>query len=88
MLYQISKNCRTNVEMIEKCYGSHIKNQLSAAAINVARFARNEEYRRARRVFDQASEYKKPDAPASYELRANRNALTHLRPWRQARLRV
>lgn len=36
-IYQVAKNCRTSVEMIEKYYASHIKNQLSAAAINVRR---------------------------------------------------
>jgi hypothetical protein len=40
-IYQIAKNCRTSVEMIEKFYASHIKNQLSAAAINVKRPPRN-----------------------------------------------
>jgi len=39
-IYQIAKNCRTSVEMIEKFYASHIKNQLSAAAINVKRPAK------------------------------------------------
>jgi integrase len=34
-IYQIAKNCRTSVEMIEKFYASHIKNMLDAAAINV-----------------------------------------------------
>jgi len=34
-IYQIAKNCRTSVEMIEKYYASHIKNSLDAAAINV-----------------------------------------------------
>lgn len=34
-IYQIAKNCRTSVEMIEKYYASHIKDQLDAAAINV-----------------------------------------------------
>jgi len=34
-IYQIAKNCRTSVEMIEKFYVSHIKNTLDAAAINV-----------------------------------------------------
>lgn len=34
-IYQIAKNCRTSVEMIEKYYASHIKNRLDAAAINV-----------------------------------------------------
>ena len=36
-IYQIAKNCRTSVEMIENYYASHIKNQLDAAAINVRR---------------------------------------------------
>jgi len=34
-IYQVAKNCRTSVEMIEKFYASHIKNTLDAAAINV-----------------------------------------------------
>jgi len=34
-IYQVAKNCRTSVEMIEKYYASHIKNMLDAAAINV-----------------------------------------------------
>jgi integrase len=33
-IYQIAKNCRTSVEMIEKFYASHIKSTLDAAAIN------------------------------------------------------
>ena len=36
-IYQIAKNCRTSVGMIEKYYGVHIKNSLNAAAINVIR---------------------------------------------------
>jgi len=36
-IYQIAKNCRTSVEMIEKYYASHIKTRLDAAAINVRR---------------------------------------------------
>jgi integrase len=34
-IYQIAKNCRTSVEMIEKYYASHLKNTLDTAAINV-----------------------------------------------------
>jgi len=34
-IYQIAKNCRTSVEMIEKYYASHIKTSLDAAVINV-----------------------------------------------------
>ncbi|MGF1620405.1 MAG: tyrosine-type recombinase/integrase [Rhodomicrobiaceae bacterium] len=33
-IYQIAKNCRTSVEMIEKYYAVHLKNALDAAAIN------------------------------------------------------
>lgn len=36
-IYQIAKNCRTSVEMIEKFYATHIKTHLDAAAINVRR---------------------------------------------------
>lgn len=36
-IYQIAKNCRTSVEMIETFYAAHIKNTLDAAAINVRR---------------------------------------------------
>jgi len=34
-IYQIAKNCRTSVEMIEKYYAAHIKTTLDASAINV-----------------------------------------------------
>jgi len=34
-IYQIAKNCRTSVEMIEKYYASHISTTLDAAAINI-----------------------------------------------------
>lgn len=34
-IYQVAKNCRTSVEMIEKHYAAHLKYQLNAAAINV-----------------------------------------------------
>jgi integrase len=36
-IYQVAKNCRTSVEMIEKFYASHIKNMIDASAINVRR---------------------------------------------------
>jgi integrase len=34
-IYQIAKNCRTSVEMIEKYYAAHFKTRLDAAAINI-----------------------------------------------------
>jgi integrase len=36
-IYQIAKNCRTSVEMIEKYYAAHLKTTLDASAINVRR---------------------------------------------------
>lgn len=36
-IYQVAKNCRTSVDMIEKFYASHIKTRLDTAAINVTR---------------------------------------------------
>jgi integrase len=36
-IYQVAKNCRTSVEMIEKFYAAHLKHTLDAAAINVRR---------------------------------------------------
>ncbi len=36
-IYQIAKNCRTSVEMIEKYYAAHIKTNLDASAINIMR---------------------------------------------------
>jgi hypothetical protein len=36
-IYQIAKNCRTSVEMIQKYCAAHIKTSLDAAAINVMR---------------------------------------------------
>ncbi|MFC3068435.1 tyrosine-type recombinase/integrase [Phenylobacterium soli] len=34
-IYQIAKNCRTSVEMIEKFYAAHIASTIDAAAVNV-----------------------------------------------------
>jgi integrase len=45
--YQIAKNCRTSVEMIEKYYAAHIKTSLDAAAINVMRPERNKKGKKA-----------------------------------------
>jgi|GEM_PF-128190 len=36
-IYQIAKNCRTSVEMIEKFYAAHIATTLDASVINVRR---------------------------------------------------
>ena len=34
-IYQVAKNCRTSVEMIEKHYARHLKNNIDTAAVNV-----------------------------------------------------
>lgn len=34
-IYQLAKNCRTSVEMIEKFYAAHLKNAVDASAINL-----------------------------------------------------
>ena len=36
-IYQIAKNCRTSVEMIEKHYAAHLRTTIDAAAVNVRR---------------------------------------------------
>jgi integrase len=36
-VYQIAKNCRTSVKMIEEFYASHIKNMVDASVVNVRR---------------------------------------------------
>jgi hypothetical protein len=53
-IYQIAKNCRTSVEMIEKYYASHIKTSIDAAAVNVRRnpFKKRVEDARAKETAD------------------------------------
>ncbi|MFN0007230.1 MAG: tyrosine-type recombinase/integrase [Planctomycetota bacterium] len=36
-IYQVAKNCRTSVEMIEKHYAIHLKDTIDAASVNVRR---------------------------------------------------
>jgi integrase len=55
-IYQVAKNCRTSVEMIEKYYASHIKNMIDASAINV---------RRETPSFKTKSATRKPKSPNS-----------------------
>ncbi|MBI1355138.1 MAG: site-specific integrase [Acidobacteria bacterium] len=49
-IYQIAKNCRTSVEMIEKFYAAHLKNTLDAAAINVRKPKSRKERPKAKRT--------------------------------------
>jgi len=34
-IYQVAKNCRTSVEMIEKHYAAHLKDMIDASLVNV-----------------------------------------------------
>jgi integrase len=36
-IYNLAKNCRTSVEMIEKYYASHLKNRLDTSTLNVSK---------------------------------------------------
>lgn len=36
-IYQVAKNCRTSVEMIEKHYAAHLKDMIDASLVNVRR---------------------------------------------------
>lgn len=42
-IYQIAKNCRTSVEMIERFYAAHIKSTLDAASINTRKSKRKKD---------------------------------------------
>ncbi len=46
-IYQIAKNCRTSVEMIEKFYASHIKDMIDAGAVNVRKVPKRRDSSRA-----------------------------------------
>jgi len=48
-IYQVAKNCRTSVDMIEKYYASHIRTNIDAAAINVRRVTQATETPRRKR---------------------------------------
>jgi integrase len=48
-IYQIAKNCRTSVEMIEKYYAAHLKTTLDAAAINVRKPRPQSRFKRKRK---------------------------------------
>lgn len=58
-IYQIAKNCRTSVEMIEKFYAAHLKTTLDASAINVRR-ARPNPHRETQSTEDIAERLSKP----------------------------
>jgi integrase len=72
-IYQIAKNCRTSVEMIEKHYATHIKTALDAASINV------------RRPRTAAAQPAKESPPADKSARPRRTQRT---AWRKRRTAV
>lgn len=57
-IYQVAKNCRTSVEMIERFYAAHIKNTLDAAAINVRRVGPAKKSKPVRRSYPTAKPYR------------------------------
>ena len=62
-IYQIAKNCRTSVEMIEKFYAAHLKTTLDASAINVRKPKPHRETQSTEAIADKlakAQERKKP----------------------------
>lgn len=63
-IYQVAKNCRTSVEMIERFYAAHIKNTLDAAAINVRRDSQKRK-KPARPGRSKAKSRRSPRNPAS-----------------------
>jgi len=42
-IYQVAKNCRTSVEMIEKHYAAHLKDMIDTSLVNVRRPKRQAE---------------------------------------------
>jgi integrase len=72
-IYQIAKNCRTSVEMIEKFYAAHIKNTLDAAAINVVRrrrrYDRDDAQARHETIRERGLRRQKPRPPQSRKYR-------------------
>ena len=46
-IYQVAKNCRTSVEMIEKHYAAHIRDVIDTRAVNVRKDKQPEPMRRA-----------------------------------------
>jgi len=76
-IYQVAKNCRTSVEMIEQHYAAHIANTIDASAVNVMR---PKAARAAERQANTASNAPKPtprmgSMPSRPERPANRAKL-------------
>ena len=63
-IYQIAKNCRTSVEMIEKFYAAHLKTTLDASAINVRRSRPHKETQSTEAIADRLAKADKRKNPA------------------------
>jgi integrase len=79
-IYQIAKNCRTSVEMIEKYYAAHIKNMIDASAVNVRRQRSNDRAPAAQRTRSTYS----PDGEIPNQPAAPRQRLNNRRPQGEA----
>jgi integrase len=64
-IYQIAKNCRTSVEMIEKFYASHLKTTLDASAINVRKSKQHRENQSTEAIVERLTKVKSGASPAS-----------------------
>lgn len=62
-IYQIAKNCRTSVEMIEKYYAAHLKTTLDASAINVRKSKPFKEGQATENIADRLAR-RQPNLPA------------------------
>jgi hypothetical protein len=72
-IYQLAKNCRTSVEMIENFCAAHIKNTLDASQINVMR---------------DIGRYEREEAPASRKSIRERGETRTVHDRRPSRMRV
>ncbi|MFC4724997.1 tyrosine-type recombinase/integrase [Glycocaulis abyssi] len=55
-IYQVAKNCRTSVEMIERFYAAHIKDTIDTAAVNVRRDPKKRNRSIAAEILDEDAE--------------------------------
>jgi hypothetical protein len=55
-IYQIAKNCRTSVEIIEKYYASHIKTSLDKTSLDAAVINVRPRAKRAKQAVERAME--------------------------------
>lgn len=63
-IYQVAKNCRTSVEMIEKHYAIHLRTSIDIAAVNVRR-ERPKPVKKPGNGQSRGSRRRKPETPES-----------------------